>query len=195
MRRFSGGAEAEIFETEIFGKGAVVKVRCEKKYRIRELDVSIRRTRTRREAKLLHKARMGGVLVPRVIALGKFSIYMEKLSGTPLKDTKIPEKGYGEIGRLLARMHNAGIVHGDFTPANIMVCGDDFYVIDFGLAEDSRSSEERAIDLLLMKRSVGRGHYKFFESAYAREADGSKETLARLSEVELRGRYQIRTLT
>jgi TP53 regulating kinase-like protein len=194
MRKLGEGAEAKIFETEMFGERVVAKVRQEKKYRIRELDVSLRASRTRREARLMHKAHAAGVEVPRVVALGKFSIYMEKLGGRLMKDCRMRQSDYGRIGRLLAAMHNAGIIHGDFTPANLMVRGGKISVIDFGLAEESGSAEERAIDLLLMKRSIPLGRYEGLEMAYAKEAGKSRETLRRLAEVELRGRYQIRTL-
>lgn len=194
MRKLGEGAEAKLFETTIFGKRVVAKVRQEKRYRIRELDVALRTSRTRREARLMHKARVAGVAVPRVIALGKFSIYMERLEGRLLKDCRMRRSGYGKAGRLLADMHNAGIIHGDFTPANIMVDGKDFRAIDFGLSEESSSAEGRAIDLLLMKRSIPRDCYAVLERAYSEWADKSRETLGRLAEVELRGRYQIRTL-
>ena len=194
MRRLSEGAEAKIFETTIFGRSAVVKVRQEKKYRIRELDLALRRSRTRSEAKLMHKAFGHGVRTPRIIALGKFSIFMERLRGRLLKDCDSSAAECREIGTMLARMHNAGIVHGDFTPANIMLCGGVPYVIDFGLAADVGSTEEKAIDLLLMKRSLPKTEYLIFEKSYAREGTGSRATLERLAEVEKRGRYQVRTL-
>ena len=195
MRKLSEGAEAKIFETVVFGKSAVVKVRQEKKYRIAELDVALRKARTRSEARLMHKAFVCGVRTPRIIALGKFSIFMERLHGRLLKDCSPSATDYREIGGLLARMHNAGIIHGDFTPANIMLCGGRPYVIDFGLAGDSGSEEEKAIDLLLMKRSVPEKEYLAFEKSYAKEGTGSRGALGRLAEVEKRGRYQVRTLT
>jgi Kae1-associated kinase Bud32 len=195
MRKIGEGAEARLFETSLFGRRAVVKVRQEKGYRAKELDFALRTSRTRREARLLHKAREAGVGAPRVIALGKFSIYMERIEGKLLKDCAVRASEYGKIGVLLARMHNRGIIHGDFTPANLMVVGKEFCVIDFGLAVENGSDEEKAIDLLLMKRSVQESRYRNLERAYAREAEGSREVLRRLSEVEKRGRYQIRTLT
>ncbi len=194
MRKIGEGAEASIFETVVFGKKAVVKVRQEKKYRIRELDVALRVSRTRREARVMRKAREAGVRAPRIIALGKFSIYMERLDGKLLRDCRVRRSDYEEVGRLLAGMHNAGIIHGDFTPANLMARGKRLHVIDFGLAEESDGAEGKAIDLLLLKRSVSEDCYKNFKSTYAKEADKSGETLERLSEVERRGRYQVRTL-
>lgn len=194
MRKLGEGAEAKIFGTTVFGKKAVIKVRQEKKYRIGALDFALRISRTRREARLMHKAHAAGVGVPRIIALGKFSIYMERLSGKLLKDLRIRKSGYGKVGTLLADLHNAGIVHGDFTPANVMVNERKFSIIDFGLAEESNSPEERAIDLLLMKRSIPGDCYGNFERGYARRAAKPRETLGRLSEVEKRVRYQVRTL-
>jgi len=183
-----------IFETTVFGKKVVVKVRQEKKYRVSALDLSLRTSRTRREARLMRKAHAAGVGVPRIIALGRFSIYMEKLGGKLLKDCGIRRLGYEKVGKLLADLHNAGIVHGDFTPANVMVSGRGFSAIDFGLADESNSAEERAIDLLLMKRSIPGDCYRNFERGYAKRAAKSRETLGRLAEVEKRGRYQVRTL-
>ncbi|MEM3247482.1 MAG: hypothetical protein QXD17_01185, partial [Candidatus Micrarchaeaceae archaeon] len=66
--------------------------------------------------------------------------------------------------------------------------------IDFGLAEQTSSAEEKAIDLLLMKRAVDKTQYTTLERAYARLALNSKATIERLHEIEKRGRYQSRTL-
>jgi Kae1-associated kinase Bud32 len=194
MKKLGEGAEAKIFETVVFGKRAVIKVRQEKKYRIGALDMALRISRTRREARLMRKAHAVGVGVPRIIALGRFSIYMERLGGKLLKDRSIRKSGYERVGALLADLHNAGIVHGDFTPANVMVDERKFNIIDFGLAEESNSPEERAIDLLLMKRSIPKDCYGKFKAGYAKRAARPGETLGRLSEVEKRGRYQVRTL-
>lgn len=194
MKRLSEGAEARLFETSLFGMDAVVKVRHEKKYRIKALDRTLRRTRTRSEARLTHKAFRNGVRTPRIIGLGEFSIYMERLRGKLLRDCKLGVPGFIEIGAMLARMHNAGIVHGDFTPANIMLCGRRLYVIDFGLSGDNGNVEEKAIDLLLIKRSVPKESYAAVSKGYASAATNPSKIIARLAEIEKRGRYQVRTL-
>ncbi len=194
MKKLSEGAEARVFETEIFGKTAVVKVRHEKKYRIKELDVNLRKTRTRREARAMQKAQEAGVNVPMLIGLGEFSIYMEKFSGTLLKDIHKRKIPYGKIGNMLAKMHNANVIHGDFTPANIMMSGSELCIIDFGLSEISNSMENKAIDLLLMKRSMAKTDYKSLEASYVKECTTAKQIISRLANIEKRGRYQIRTL-
>lgn len=193
MRLIGEGAESKVFEIDLFGKHALVKFRQEKRYREKALDIELRTARTKKEARILNRAMASGVSVPKVLALGRFSIYMEKIEGRLLKDTKATTKQYGEIGRMLARLHGAGIAHGDFTPANILV-GKVLSLIDFGLAEMSDSIEEKAIDLLLMKRSVSKGNYAQMERAYRQNYEKSNETLRRLAEIEKRGRYQVRTL-
>jgi Kae1-associated kinase Bud32 len=194
MRMLSEGAESKVFETSIFGRSAVVKVRQPKAYRIRELDEALRRTRTRKEAKAMHKANIAGVRTPEIFAIGKFSIYMEKVPGKLLKDANDEGIDYGAIGMMLARMHNADVTHGDFTPANIVVGEEGICIIDFGLSDVSNSIEDKAIDLLLMKRSISGENYHIMESAYRKESKNPEQIVLRLAEIEKRGRYQIRTL-
>lgn len=194
MKMLSEGAEAKVYETKVFGKQALVKRREAKGYRIRELDESLRRTRTRKEARAMFRAMEAGVSVPALLGLGEFSIYMERLPGRLMKDTKIMGKIYPEIGIMLAKMHNSNIAHGDFTPANIMISGSVPYVIDFGLADITKSDEEKALDLLLMKRSIDKKNYSVLERAYSKNCKDARRIIRRLADVEKRGRYQIRTL-
>ena len=77
-----------------------------------------------------------------------------------------------EIGRTLALLHDAGVVHGDFTTANLMIKEKCLYVIDFGLSEITESTEGRAIDLLLIKRSIGKRDYSRLEKSYIKTAHG-----------------------
>lgn len=131
---------------------------------------------------------------PRLVALGKFSIYTNKLEGKLVKDMKTPID-FSKIGIQLGLMHNGDIAHGDFTPANVMKCDEEYFVIDFGLSEMTSSVEEKAIDLLLMKRSIGAEEYLRFAKGYAKNSKNAKAILKRLTEIEKRGRYQIRTIS
>lgn len=194
MIKIGEGAEAKIYQADIFGKELLLKRREEKKYRIKELDERLRKERTKTEARIMFRLGKSGIPTPRVIAVGKFSIYMEKLSGKLLKDLKPTQEILKETGSMLGKMHEQNIAHGDFTPANIMVSGKSIYVIDFGLSEVTNSQEEKALDLLLMKRSIPKREYSIFEESYSRSYNGSKAIVNRLKEIEKRGRYQIRTL-
>jgi Kae1-associated kinase Bud32 len=194
LKLLSEGAEAKIYMQEIFGERLVVKERIKKEYREASLDEKLRLTRTRNEARILYRAFEAGVKTPRLISVGKFSIYMSYLEGKLLRDVKKSPYLLRQAGLLLAKMHKADIAHGDFTPANIIVSKNSVYVIDFGLAEISKSIEEKAIDLLLMKRSLNEKQYKVLADSYAKAYTGSSDVFRKLVEIEKRGRYQIRTL-
>ncbi|HVA83090.1 MAG TPA: KEOPS complex kinase/ATPase Bud32 [Candidatus Aquilonibacter sp.] len=195
MKMIGEGAEAKIYALDIFGTDALAKNRVEKKYRVPQLDIEIRETRTRKEARILYALSNAGVNAPRLIGLGKFTIYMSRLEGKLLKDIKAEPAEFAKIGGQLALMHNANVSHGDFTPANIMKCKGEYFIIDFGLAEISNSIEEKAIDLLLIKRSSTGSQYSSLLKGYAKVSKNSKEILERLEEIEKRGRYQVRTLS
>ncbi len=194
MRKLSRGAEATIYLTKIFGKEAVVKIRESKGYRVRVLDERIRYYRTRSEARTIFRAMAAGVPVPTLFGVARFSICMEKLEGVLLKDSRITPRQMRYAGAILSLLHNSNIVHGDFTPANLIAKGGKLHVIDFGLSESSNSYEDKAVDLLLMKRAVSGPLYKHFSDSYFSSSRSSKAVLARLSEIELRGRYRLRTL-
>lgn len=188
------GAEAKIFLTKVFGEDVLVKHRFEKRYRIKEIDAELRQTRTKKEARIMQTLARAGVSSPRVLGVGKFSIYMSIVKGKLLRDVRANAGFYAKVGEQLAIMHNNDIAHGDFTPANIIVSGKSAFVIDFGLAETTKSIEEKAIDLLLMKRSIDTKAFKSFLGAYAKVSTDSKIIIQRLASIEKRGRYQIRTL-
>ncbi len=197
VEKISEGAEAIIYDVEVAGFDAVLKDRIAKEYREPELDNKIRGERTRLEAKILARASSSGINVPKVLMIGKNKIFIEKLSGNTLNhmlDSEKPKSIIQNAAKQLALLHKADIIHGDFTPANVFVTKDDVYVIDFGLGEISNSQEEKALDVLLMKRSISKELYKIFEQAYLRNYKNAKPVLNRLAEIEKRGRYQTRTL-
>ena len=76
------GAEAKIY----LDKGKVIKERIKKDYREEELDIFLRKTRTKKEAKLLSDVKRLGLKVPIVYNVEKFSIDMEFIDGIILKN-------------------------------------------------------------------------------------------------------------
>jgi len=183
------GAEAKVYDAELLGRAAIVKRREAKKYRVKELDESLRRSRTKSEARIMLRAAESGVAVPTVFYVNDYDVWMEKVYGALLQEKKIAAKEYVKIGSILADLHNAGIAHGDFTPANIIVRGrGDFAVIDFGLSTISKELEERAIDIFLMEKSIGKDEYTHFVEGYKRCKDW-KEVLAHMEKIRKRGRY------
>ncbi|MEM0200785.1 MAG: KEOPS complex kinase/ATPase Bud32 [Candidatus Micrarchaeaceae archaeon] len=188
------GAEAVIEVHTFYGKNVIIKTRLEKKYRVKILDEKLRYSRTRREARILLKLNKLDINVPKLIAVGKYSLMMSFIDGTLMRDLPENIELIGDIGKEVKKMHISGIVHGDLTPANIIIKENSPFIIDFGLAEVSNSLEEKAIDLLLFKRSVSKKAFELFLEGYVEKNHESKKILDKLKEVELRGRYNLRTL-
>jgi N6-L-threonylcarbamoyladenine synthase/protein kinase Bud32 len=112
------------------------------------------------------------------------------------------------VGRHLATLHDAGIVHGDPTTRNVRVSfpGDRrpeegspasierTYCIDFGLGYHSDATEDHAMDLHVFGGSLAGTTddadrlRERFETAYG--AAGDPAVLDRLRGIENRGRYQ-----
>ena len=181
------GAEAIIKKTKIIGIPAVIKYRVQKKYRVSKLDKTLRERRTRIEARLLHKAKLAGVACPIVLAVDDFSLTLSYISG---KRPEINETMARKIGEILANLHVSNIIHGDFTPANLLINNkSELYVIDFGLGFFSSDIEDKAIDVYTMlkfiqdqesKRAFLRGYGKYAKS---------KQVFTRLRDIEKRVRY------
>jgi Kae1-associated kinase Bud32 len=182
LGEFLRGAEAVLTETKIIGRRALVKTRIAKNYRLKEIDEKLRRERTRSEARLLHKAKVAGVDCPTVLQVDDFEIFMTFIEG---KRPHMNAAECKEAGGILAKLHEADIIHGDYTPANL-ICGGKISVIDFGLGFVSKDIEDKAVDVFTMLRAVEEkeaflGGY----SGYSR----SDSVMKRVKKVEKRVRY------
>ncbi len=203
MRLLRRGAEAEIYETDFFGKKAIVKRRIPKSYRIDELDRKIRAERTRAEARVIHRAREAGVRTPYIydIDMVEMEITMERLELPRVKDVLdgLPDERKTRIasgiGKTAALLHSHGLVHGDLTTSNMMIDGESIALIDFGLAEITREKERMASDLRVLKEGWRSAHYRDEElvdtifTEYEMSWDGGKEVLGILDKAEGRRRY------
>jgi TP53 regulating kinase-like protein len=205
------GAEANLYLEHWHGLNVILKKRLPKKYRIQELDSKIRRLRTIREAQLIHDVKLIGVSTPQLysVDLDKKTIVMEYIEGTRVKEAlNAPnflekEKLCFNIGSLIGKLHNAGIVHGDLTTSNMILLNDRIFLLDLGLGEHSTQLEDKGVDLLLIKRALQSEHCIFFKKGFNalmagyKEAVGeevSKEVKKRLKEIERRGRYMLRDM-
>ena len=190
------GAESKLFLID----KKILKNRFEKKYRIREIDGRLRKSRTKREAKVLVKLKEINFPSPKLIKSDdKENIEMELITGKVLKDAleKSNYVGLGkEIGEKIAILHNNHIIHGDLTTSN-MILNKEIYFIDFGLSFFSHKIEDKAVDLHLLKEALESKHHKIWEKCYTaalgsyeKKAEKGKEVLERLKVVEKRGRYK-----
>lgn len=188
-RVIGSGAEATIS----FEDGKVLKERLVKRYRHPLLDLDLRRTRTRREAKILQKL---PVPSPHLFSTDRESkIEMEFLDGPQLKEILDDEISWAErVGEYLGRMHEMDIIHGDLTTSNMIVRDGTLHFIDFGLSFTSPDIEHKAVDIHLFKQALESKHHTIFEKAYRqfvrgyRSSQSAEAVLDRLKIVERRGR-------
>ena len=195
MELFRKGAEANLYREG----GKLEKERVEKKYRIPEFDRRIRKNRTGREGRILEKAFEAGINVPKVYRVDEksFNITMEFIEGELLKDVFEKDEGKlkklsEQVGSLLRKLHDSGIVHNDLTTSNLILSDSKIFMIDFGLAYHSQRLEDKAMDLVVFKKSILATHTKKADLIWNSMLDGykpDKELLARISTIEKRVRY------
>ena len=196
------GAESNIVKSSYLGRDAVLKNRISKNYRIPEIDNKIRKARTKLEAKLLSDVKKAGVVTPILydVDLHDKTILMEEIKGDLVKDIINEDLAY-EIGENIAKFHNLNIIHGDITSSNMMVNDKNQLVfIDFGLGRYSDLFEDKAVDLLVLKKSLQSIDYntaiKIFDKVLEGYADeynddslNREQIIKKINEIESRGRY------
>lgn len=197
------GAEAVLKSVIFDGRDAVLKERVRKNYRIEELDKKLRSQRIRTESKLTGEARRAGIRAPQIYFTDEknFKIYFENVDGILLKNefANADKKRIAEIseawGRIVAKLHTAGIVHGDLTTSNLIVKDHDLYFLDFGLAFFSKRDEDMAEDINLLRQAVEAVHSESAELIWKQFIKGysvhnkSAEIIKRVAEISSRGRY------
>ncbi len=185
------GAEAVLRKTALIGRRCVTKERMPKDYRERELDRRLRTERTRSEARLLHRAKQAGVQCPTVMEVGEFSITMSLIEG---RRPQMSQAECREAGKMLSKLHAMDVIHGDFTPANLIRSPSGrLFVIDFGLGFVSPDVEDKAVDVFTMLRALGGakpGAKRAFLEGYG-SYEKAAQILKRVETVEKRVRYAL----
>ena len=187
------GAEAIIYKD----KNVVTKHRVQKGYRHPTIDNSLRKFRTKREAKVLEKLQQLNFPGPKLhdYCDQEMKINMEFIEGEKLRDVfeKNHIKYSEEIGRKIGRLHKHDIIHADLTTSN-MILKDEIFFIDFGLSFFSTKTEDKAVDLHLLERAIESKHHTVCEQSmkaviegYKKENPEHAEILSRLEKVKERG--------
>jgi len=192
------GAEATVH----FDGDRVIKERVPRSYRHPTLDERLRTERTRQEARLTSEARRNGVPTPLVrdVDPQESRIVFQRVGDTDLREG-LSEGRVADVGRWLARIHDAGFVHGDPTTRNVRVGGrgeqaDRTFLIDFGLGYYTQEAEDHAMDLHVLAQSLAgtaddpETLLSAAEDAYRTESDHADAVFASLDDIEGRGRYQ-----
>jgi Kae1-associated kinase Bud32 len=190
MAVIAGGAEAVI----ALEKGMIIKTRIQKRYRLKEIDETLRRERTRTEARLISEARRSGVPTPIIRDIIDFEIRMEYIDGTALKNIINPQLAV-RTGELVGKLHTCGIIHGDLTTSNILFKDGKLILIDFGLAYLDKTIEARGVDVHVLFQTFESTHenheelIEAFKKGYGRTFMDADEILKRVKDIESRGRY------
>ncbi len=194
------GAEAKIILSN--KNDFIIKDRIRKSYRIKELDDKIRKSRTKKEAKLLEKASKIINAPKPFFAPDFYQIKMpyivgnkvsEFLDSFPLEKQK---EVLRQVGEEIAKLHKEDIIHGDLTTSNMLLKDDKVYFIDFGLGYISKKAEDKAVDLHLLKQALEAKHFKNWKILFEEVEKGYRDyseadkVLERLKAVEKRGRYK-----
>ncbi len=200
------GAEADILMGRWQGMRAIYKVRKPLAYRLPVLDDAIRRQRTLREAEMIRQAKQAGVPSPYIydVDVPRSTLVMEYVEGERLKDEAASmgedeaRQVFREFGTDVARLHSAGIVHGDLTTANVVRRKGALVFIDFGLSFRTTRLEDQAVDLRLIKETLVGAHPAVSKLALEALLKGYSEVAGatrsravqrQLRGIERRGRY------
>ncbi len=188
VKTFIGGeAVVKIYEDK------VEKVRRAKKYRVKELDRLIRAKRTASEAKIISMARKVGVPTPIILDVFDTTIVMERIDGELVKDI-IDEEICRKIGKEVAKLHSAGIIHGDLTPKNMIYKDGKIFFIDFGLSFHDERLEAKGVDIHVFYEAL-KAEFDQWESLWNAFIEGYssydkyKQVVERFREIQMRGRY------
>lgn len=200
MLQIGHGAEAILYKDG----SQVMKERIAKAYRLPALDESLRKFRTRREAKVLGKLQEMNFPAPHLQDFSdkRMSIVMDFVPGVKLRDVleqreQVIDLGR-EMGQKIAKLHAANIIHGDLTTSNMILHETlkEVHFIDFGLSFFSEKVEDKAVDLFLLQKALETTHAEIATEMFEKMLEGYKEiygsaadlVLARLEKVGMRGR-------
>jgi N6-L-threonylcarbamoyladenine synthase/protein kinase Bud32 len=187
------GAEAVV----TFHDGVAEKCRVPKRYRVPALDQRLIAERTRAEARLIHAARKGGTPTPVIRDITADMIVMDQIQGSLLTQA-FTETNVREAGRVIGKLHSAGIMHGDLTTGNLILRESDSrcVLIDFGLAQVTNEIEQRGVDIHVLFQTFESTApdradtlKAVFTEGYAETFASANEVITREHEIGLRGRY------
>ncbi|KAK8954357.1 hypothetical protein KSP39_PZI002842 [Platanthera zijinensis] len=203
------GAEARVFESNFVGRRSIVKERFSKKYRHPSLDSKLTLKRLNAEARCMTKARKVGVPTPVLYSIDPLfhTLTLEFVEGKSVKDLLLDFGLHGlneevvheiaaQIGDVIAKLHDGGLIHGDLTTSNMIMRDgtNQLVLIDFGLSFTSTIPEDKAVDLYVLERALLSMHSSCGNvmdrilAAYRKSSKQWSSTMNKLAQVRLRGR-------
>lgn len=201
---YKKGSEAFLYLGNFLGKKVIIKERKRKLYRHPHLDSELRLFRLRSEARIIKLALKENLPVSQLLgvdlknnklifeyfesrSLSHLIAHNEYIKSNELKSI------FFRLGKIVGRMHDLNIIHGDLTPHNVLVSHNNtdplIYLIDFGLAQMSPELELKTMDLFILNWSL---RMKFWFDSFIK---GYKEIISsdmvqkHLNSISQRGRY------
>jgi len=187
------GAEAIIS----LDNNQILKNRIKKSYRLPQLDNKLRTSRTKSEAKIIEKLK-NIIKVPKIIKTEDNQIFMQYIKGKKLSEylEKLNHQQiFKQLGKILTKLHNQEIIHGDLTTSNMILKNNKLYLIDFGLGFHSHKIEDKAVDLHLLKQALEAKHFTIADKCFKTilkhyKPSQHKLIIKRIPVIESRGRYK-----
>uniref|UniRef100_A0A1A8LUL8 non-specific serine/threonine protein kinase n=2 Tax=Nothobranchius TaxID=28779 RepID=A0A1A8LUL8_9TELE len=209
------GAEGRVYRAQFLGKPTIVKERFRKRYRHPVLDEKLTHRRTVQEVRSILRCRRAGISAPVVYFVDYTShcIFMEEIAGSSTvrdhivstqqanscKELELQQLAE-RIGRILAKMHDEDVIHGDLTTSNMLLrrssqdTESDLVLIDFGLSYISSLPEDKGVDLYVLEKAFLSSHpntnvlFEKLLQSYTKSSKKSPAVIKKLDEVRLRGR-------
>ncbi|XP_004086940.1 TP53-regulating kinase [Oryzias latipes] len=209
------GAEGRVYRAEFLGKPAVIKQRFPKRYRHPELDEKLTHRRTMQEVRSIARCRRAGISTP-VVYFVDYScscIFLEEIvDSQTVRDfiasaRRSSSRSDQELqrlaeltGRILAKMHDEDVIHGDLTTSNMLLRRSadsselELVLIDFGLSYISALAEDKGVDLYVLEKAFLSTHpnteplFQQLLGSYSASSKKSSAVIKKLEEVRLRGR-------
>ncbi|XP_072270231.1 EKC/KEOPS complex subunit TP53RK [Pyxicephalus adspersus] len=209
LKLLKQGAEARVYQGKFLGKAAVVKERFPKTYRHPALEEKLTHRRTAQEGRAILRCRKAGIPAPVIYFVDYVTncIYMEDIEGSvTVRDYIMTAQKNGrnlhdlaeKIGKILARMHDEDVIHGDLTTSNMLLRPPhqdlDLVLIDFGLSFISALPEDKGVDLYVLEKAFLSTHpnteeiFSALLKSYSASSKKSSPVIKKLDEVRLRGR-------
>ena len=201
------GAEARVYVGRFLERDVIIKERFPKSYRVPALDQKLTKNRMGQEARSMARSRRHGVRAPAVYHLDfeRRLIFMEYITegmlmkeyiNSVVSDRDAVVEMMRMIGSVLARLHDANVIHGDLTTSNMIVetLSKQITLIDFGLSYVSALPEDKGVDLYVLERAFLSTHpstetlFQQLLDSYTAASKNSQAVVKKLDEVRLRGR-------
>ncbi len=148
-----------------------------------ELSYVNRKERMENEVKVKEKVRDAGLKAPEVLTVGEKAIEFEKVSGQPgfeflesCTEDEATELGR-KVGGFLSKLHDMDVALRDFRLYNMIVDGDDIYLIDHEYSRLDAPETLKWVDELTLFSSVRQTpNYMSFRSGYTEKKEVSWTT-------------------